>query len=132
MSWLNKNEQEAIDTIASAIEDMVYSGILTLAKDGAGSSEKAVFSANFSSIVSNLIADRSLSSGVQPEAITTLMYHSILIFMNENLRIPKSLAIALGNDLEKYGNEMQCSALIFKYATILQKLFLDDKKEFIC
>jgi hypothetical protein len=51
--------------------------------------------------------------------------------MNENLRIPKPLVIALGNDLEKYGDEMECSSLIFRYAAVLQKLFFESKKEYL-
>lgn len=131
MSVSDKNGQETIDTIASAIEDMIYMGILTLVRHKNEDIEKAVFAANFSGIVSNLIEDRAVSSDASPQIITTLMYHSLLIFMNENLRIPKPLAIALGNDLEKYGSEMKCGALIFNYAAILQKIFLESKKEFL-
>jgi hypothetical protein len=58
-----------------------------------------------------------------------LMYHSLLVFMNENLGVPKPLAIALGNDIEKYGEELEISKLIFNYADILQKLFFESKKE---
>ena len=81
--------------------------------------------------MSNLVADRVVSSEAQPNIITTLMYHSLLIFMNENLRIPKPLVIALGNDLEKHGNDMECGTLIFRYAAVLQKLFFESKKEFL-
>jgi hypothetical protein len=131
MSRLDKKEQEAIDTIASAIEDLVSMGILSVVKQDKEDSEKAVFSVNFSGIVSNLVADRTVSSEAEPNIITTLMYHSLLIFMNENLRIPKPLVIALGNDLEKHGNDMKCSTLIFRYAAVLQKLFFESKKEFL-
>ena len=131
MSRLDKKEQEAIDTIASAIEDLISMGILSVVKQDKEDSEKAVFSVNFSGIVSNLVADRVVSSEAQPNIITTLMYHSLLIFMNENLRIPKPLVIALGNDLEKQGNDMECGTLIFRYAAVLQKLFFESKKEFL-
>lgn len=129
MSGLENKDQEAIDKIASAIEDMVQMGILRLAKSNNEDIDKAVFSASFSGIVSNLMADRVVSSDPQPKVITTLMYHSLLIFMNENLRVPKPLAIALGNDIEKYGEELEISKLIFNYAAILQKLFIESKKE---
>ena len=62
MSRLDKKEQEAIDTIASAIEDLVSMGILSVVKQDKEDSEKAVFSVNFSGIVSNLVADRVVSS----------------------------------------------------------------------
>ena len=129
MSGLENKDQEAIDKIASAIEDMVQMGVLRLVKSNNEDIDKAVFSANFSGIVSNLMADRVVSSEPEPKVITTLMYHSLLIFMNEKLRVPKPLAIALGNDIEKYGEELEISKLIFNYAAILQKLFIEGKKE---
>ena len=129
MSGLENKDQEAIDKIASAIEDMVQMGVLRLVQSNNELIDKAVFSASFSGIVSNLMADRNDSSKPDPKVITTLMYHSLLIFMNENLRVPKPLAIALGNDIEKYGEELEISKLIFNYAAILQKLFIEGKKE---
>ena len=129
MSGLENKDQEAIDKIASAIEDMVQMGVLRIVKSNNEDIDKAVFSASFSGIVSNLMADRVVSSEPEPKVITTLMYHSLLIFMNENLRVPKPLAIALGNDIEKYGEELEISKLIFNYAAILQKLFIESKKE---
>jgi hypothetical protein len=129
MSGVENKDQDAIDKIASAIEDMVQMGVLRLVKSDNEHIDKAVFSASFSGIVSNLMADRVVSSEPEPKVITTLMYHSLLIFMNENLGVPKTLAIALGNDIEKYGEELEISNLIFNYATILQKLFIESKKE---
>ena len=107
MSGLENKDQEAIDKIASAIEDMLQMGVLRLIKSNNENIDKAVFSASFSGIVSNLMADRVVSPEPEPKVITTLMYHSLLIFMNENLRVPKPLAIALGNDIEKYGEELE-------------------------
>ena len=129
MSGLENKDQDAIDYIASAIEDMVQMGVLILVRSNNEDIDKAVFSASFSGIVSNLMADRVFSSEPEPKVITTLMYHSLLVFMNENLRVPKPLAIALGNDIEKYGEELEISKLIFNYAAILQKLFIKGKKE---
>jgi hypothetical protein len=131
MAGVDKREQESIESIASAIEDLVSIGILSLVENENDKSENAVFSAGFSGIVSNLIADKAISSEAQPNVITTLMYHSFLIFMNENLKVPKPLVIALGNDLEKFGDQMECSSLIFRYATVLQKLFFESKKEYL-
>jgi hypothetical protein len=129
MSGLENKDQAEIDKIASAIEDMLQMGVLRLIKSNNENIDKAVFSASFSGIVSNLMADRVVSDEPEPKVIITLMYHSLLIFMNENLRVPKPLAIALGNDIEKYGEELEISKLIFNYADILQKLFFESKKE---
>jgi hypothetical protein len=125
VSTSDRTEQENIERIASAIEDMLKMGILKLVNIQA--TEKAVFSVKFSSIVSNLIEENK-ASNAQPEAITTLMYHSLLIFMNEILGVPKELVMAFGKDIEKYKDEMESAAIIFQYATILQKLFFEGKK----
>jgi hypothetical protein len=57
------------------------------------------------------------------------MYHSLLIYMSEYLKMPKSLTIAFGNDLEKHREEMQCGELISNYVTVLQNIFLEQRKE---
>ena len=126
MSISDRKEQEHIERIASAIEDMLNMGILKLVNIQA--TEKAVFSVKFSSIVTTL-TEGNKASNAQPDAITTLMYHSLLIFMNEELRIPKELVMAFGRDIEKHKDEMESAAIIFQYATILQKLFFEGKKE---
>ena len=126
MSTSDRTEQGHIERIASAIEDMLNMGILKLVDIQA--TEKAVFSVKFSSIVTNLI-EGNKASNAHPDAITTLMYHSLLIFMNEELRIPKELVMAFGKDIEKHKDEMESAAIIFQYATILQKLFFEGKKE---
>lgn len=126
MSISDRKEQEHIERIASAIEDLLYMGILKLVNIQA--SEKAVFSVKFSSIVTNLIEENK-ASNAQPDAITTLMYHSLLIFMNEELRIPKELVMAFGKDIEKHKDQMESAPIIFQYSTILQELFFEGKKE---
>lgn len=126
MSTSDRKEQEHIERIASAIEDMLNMGILKLVNMQA--SEKAVFSAKFSSIVTNLLEENK-AANAQPDAITTLMYHSLLIFMNEELGIPKELVMAFGKDIEKHKDEMESAAIILQYATILRKLFFEGKKE---
>jgi hypothetical protein len=127
MSGPEKKEQEKLEAIASAIEDMLSMGILRLVNREAN--EKAVFSVRFSSIVTNLIEHNAISSHAEPDAVTTLMYHSLLIFMNEVLGVPKTLVMAFGNDIEKHKDNMESAALIFEYATILQRLFFESKKE---
>jgi hypothetical protein len=68
-------------------------------------------------------------ASAQPDAITTLMYHSLLIFMNEELRIPKELVMAFGKDIEKHKDQMESAPVIFQYSTILQELFFEGKKQ---
>lgn len=122
----DEKNRQSIEMIALAIEDMLNMGILKLTN--AQDNQKAVFSVKFSSIVTNLIEREGLSDG-QPDAITTIMYHSLLIFMSEVLGLPKAFVMAFGNDVEKHKEEMESAAIIFQYVTILQKLFSEAKKE---
>jgi hypothetical protein len=61
--------------------------------------------------------------------IMKLMYYSLLIYMSEYLKLPKSLTMAFGNDLEKHRDEMQCGELVSNYVTVLQNIFLEQRKE---
>jgi hypothetical protein len=65
----------------------------------------------------------------EDDEIMRLMYYSLLIYMNEYLKVPKSLTMAFGNDLEKLQEQMQCSQLISKYIKILQGIFLEQRKQ---
>jgi hypothetical protein len=37
--------------------------------------------------------------------------------------------MAFGNDLEKHRDEMQCGELVSNYVTVLQNIFLEQRKE---
>jgi hypothetical protein len=129
MSYGNQNQDDTVKTIASALEDLIYMGVIRLQEDKVAKKDKAIFSAQFSAVMSNIMPDNFFSAEIGDNKIIMLMYHSLLIYMNEHLKLPKSLAIAFANDLEKHGEQMQCSNLIFEYASILQNLFLEKKKE---
>jgi hypothetical protein len=92
--------------------------------------KRAILSAQFSIIVANIMADRNLSSEESASSeIMKLMYYSLLIYMNESLKVPRSLTMAFGNDLEKHREGMQCAELISNYITVLQNVFSDNKKD---
>jgi hypothetical protein len=56
------------------------------------------------------------------------MYLSLLIYMNECLKLPKGLTMLYGNDLEKHRDEMECGELISNYVTALRNIFWRTKK----
>ena len=116
-----------IERMASAIEDLLYMGIIKFSSmdDHKG---KVIFSTQFSIIVSNIMSEKKPKEHNDNE-IMKLMYYSILIYMNEYLKLPKSLTMAFGNDLEHHQEDMQCSNLISNYVTILQSIFVDERNE---
>ncbi len=123
----SEEQKHNIERMASAIEDLLFMKVIKFL-DEPQHSEKAILSTPFSIIVSNLIADKNFKENDDNE-IMKFMYHSLLIYMSEYLKMPKSLTIAFGNDLEKHREEMQCGELISNYVTVLQNIFLEQRKE---
>ena len=122
----SEKQKHNIERMASAIEDLLFMKVIKFL-DEPQHSEKAILSTPFSIIVSNLIADKNFKENDDNE-IMKFMYHSLLIYMSEYLKMPKSLTIAFGNDLEKHREEMQCGELISTYVTVLQNIFLEQRK----
>ena len=123
----SEKQKHNIERMASAIEDLLFMKAIKFL-DEPKHSEKAILSTPFSIIVSNLIANKNFKENDDNE-IMKFMYHSLLIYMSEYLKMPKSLTIAFGNDLEKHREEMQCGELISNYVTVLQNIFLEQRKE---
>jgi hypothetical protein len=123
----SEEQKHNVERMASAIEDLLFMKAIKFL-DEPQHSEKAILSTPFSIIVSNLIADKNFKENDDNE-IMKFMYHSLLIYMSEYLKMPKSLTIAFGNDLEKHREEMQCGELISTYVTVLQNIFLEQRKE---
>jgi len=114
--------------MASAIEDLLYMEAIKFTDVHDQESNKAVLSSSFAIIVSNVIASMNLKEDNNDDMMQ-LMYFSLLIYMNEHLKLPKSLTMAFGNDLEKHRDEMECGELISNYVTVLHNIFSSVKKE---
>ena len=114
--------------MASAIEDLLYMEAIKFMDVHDRESNKAVLSSSFAIIVSNVISGMNLKEDNNDDMMQ-LMYFSLLIYMNEHLKIPKPLTMAFGNDLEKHRDEMECGELISNYVTVLHNIFSSVKKE---
>jgi hypothetical protein len=114
--------------MASAIEDLLYIEAIKFTDVHDRESNKAVLSSSFAIIVSNVITSMNLKEDNNDDMMK-LMYLSLLIYMNEHLKLPKSLTMAFGNDLEKHRDEMECGELISNYVTVLHNIFSSVKKE---
>jgi hypothetical protein len=129
MSSSSEEEQKQdIQKMASAIEDLLYMKAIKF-DDTAGSDEKAILSTQLSMIVSKIMTDINPAKENDNNEIAKLMYYSLLIYINEHLKLPKSLTMAFGNDLEKYQQGMQCSELVWNYVTVLRDIFLKQRNE---
>jgi hypothetical protein len=122
------NKDTNTQKMASAIEDLLYIEAIKFTDVHDRESNKAVLSSSFAIIVSNVITSMNLKED-NNEDMMKLMYLSLLIYMNEHLKLPKSLTMAFGNDLEKHRDEMECGELISDYVTVLHNIFSSVKKE---
>ena len=122
-----EEQQQNIERMASAIEDLLYMGAIKFG-DADQESEKAILSNQFSIIVSNVMSNMKNFKEDDDNEVMKLMYYSLLIYLNEHLKLPKSLTMALGNDLEKRREEMQSGELISNYVAVLHSIFSKQRK----
>ena len=123
----SEEQQQNVEKMAAAIEDLLYMEAIKFG-DADHLSEKAILSNQFSIIISNVMTNMNLKEDDDNE-IMKLMYYSLLIYINEHLKLPKSLTMALGNDLEKRREEMESGELISNYVTVLHSIFTKQRKD---
>jgi hypothetical protein len=123
-----EEQQQNIERMASAIEDLLYMGAIKFG-DADQDSEKAILSNQFSIIVSNVMSNMKNFKEDDDNEVMKLMYYSLLIYLNEHLKLPKSLTMALGNDLEKRREDMQSGELISNYVAVLHSIFSKQRKD---
>ncbi len=118
-----------IQKLAEAIEDLIYMEVIRFKdSDTKYSKNKVVLSTPFALILSNVISSMNLRRDTEGDGLKS-MYFSLLIYMNEHLKMPKRLTMALGNDLEKHRDEMESSELISNYVKVLHNIFSTTKQE---
>jgi hypothetical protein len=120
---------QRLEQTASAIEDLLQMGAIRLDSGGEKvKGDRAVLSPQFSLVVSNVIADMKVKEDAANDEIMKLMYYSLLIYMSEYLKVPRSLMIAFGNDLEKNREKMESGDLITTYVSVLAELWVSNIK----
>ena len=116
-------EHQRLEQTASAIEDLLYIGAIRLGDN----QEKALLSPQFSLVVSNMMTSMKIKENAGSSDIMKLMYYSLLIYMNEHLKMPKSFVIALGNDLEKNRDNMESGELVTTYVAVLTEIWTQNR-----
>jgi hypothetical protein len=119
------DDNQHLEQMASAIEDLLYMGAIRFGnKEG----DNALPSPRFSLVVSNMMESMNIQKDAGKDDVMKLMYYSLLIYMSEYLKVPKSLMMALGNDLEKNRENMESGELVNTYVTILTEVWMQNKK----
>ena len=118
-------DHQRLEQTVSAIEDLLYMGAIRLVDK----EDRALLSPQFSLVVSNMLSSMKIDEGADSSEIMKLMYYSLLIYMGEYLKMPKSLMMALGNDLEKNRDNMESGELITTYVTVLTEIWVQNRKQ---
>ena len=122
-------DHQHIEQTVSAVEDLLYMGAIRLVDK----EDKALLSPQFSLVVSNMISSMKIDENAVSSSSTTeimkLMYYSLLIYMGEYLKVPKSLMMALGNDLEKNRDNMESGALVTTYVAVLTEIWTQNRRQ---
>jgi hypothetical protein len=116
-------DPQRLEQTASAIEDLLYMGAIRLVDK----EDRALLSPQFSLVVSNMMSSVKIDEGANNNEIMKLMYYSLLIYMGEYLKVPKSFMIAIGNDLEKNRDSMEAGELVTTYVTILTEIWVQNR-----
>jgi hypothetical protein len=115
-------DHQRLEQTASAIEDLLYVGAIRLGD----TKDKALLSPQFSLVVSNMMLSMKINENAGSNDIMKLMYYSLLIYMNEHLKMPKSFVMALGSDLEKNRDNMESGELVTTYVAVLTEIWTQN------
>ena len=118
-------DPQRIEQAVAAIEDLLYMGAIRLVYK----EDRALLSPQFSLVVSNMMSSMKIDEGADSSDIMKLMYYSLLIYIGEYLKMPKSFMMALGNDLEKNRDSMESGALITTYVTVLTEIWIHNRQQ---
>jgi hypothetical protein len=116
-------DHQHLEQTASAIEDLLYMGAIRLVDK----EDRALLSPQFSLVVSNMMSSMKIDEGADSSEIMNLMYYSLLIYIGEYLKVPKSFMMALGNDLEKNRSSMESGELITTYVSVLTEIWIHNR-----
>jgi hypothetical protein len=118
-------DDQRLEQTASAIEDLVYMEVIRLVDK----QEKVLLSPQFSLVVSNVMSNMKIKEDAGTDDIMKLMYYSLLIHMNEHLKLPKSLMMALGNDWEKNRDNMESGGLVTAYVAVMAEIWAQNRRQ---
>jgi hypothetical protein len=123
---MSDDQHQRVEQVASAIEDLLLMGVIKLKE---GQHNQAIFSAPFNQIVSNIMSDMKIQPSSTDDQVMKMMYYSLLIYMTEQLKVPRTFMMALGNDMEKNRENMESGELVTTYVTVLTKLWTQKFNE---
>lgn len=115
------NHEETVENVAETIEDLLRMEIIKFDDSSAIGHEKVILAARFSFILSKMMSDPNFVKEDQQSLIKAL-YYSLLIYLDDELKIPRRLTMALANDIEKFQDDSQLSKIVKRYVMVLYNI----------
>jgi hypothetical protein len=115
------DREETVENVAASIEDLLRMGIIKFDDSGVVGHEKVILTAKFSFILSKMIADSNVMKDDQ-EALLKALYYALLIYLDDELKLPRRLTMAIANDIEKFQDALELSKFVRRYVMVLYNI----------
>jgi hypothetical protein len=115
------DREETVENVAASIEDLLRMGIIKFDDSSVVGHEKVVLTAKFSFILSKMIADLNVMKDDQ-EALLKALYYALLIYLDDELKLPRRLTMAIANDIEKFQDALELSKFVRRYVMVLYNI----------
>ncbi len=115
------DHEETVESVAESIEDLLRMEIIKFDDSNFIGHEKVILTVKFSFILSKMIADPNFVKDDQ-QSLLKALYYSLLIYLDDELKLPRRLTMALANDIEKFQDAAQLSKIVKRYVMVLYNI----------
>jgi hypothetical protein len=115
------NHEETVENVAESIEDLLRMEIIKFDDSNFIGHEKVILTVKFSFILSKMMADPNFVKDDQ-QSLLKALYYSLLIYLDDELKLPRRITMALANDIEKFQDASQLSKLVKRYVMVLYNI----------
>jgi hypothetical protein len=115
------DHEETVESVAESIEDLLRMEIIKFDDSNFMGHEKVILTVKFSFILSKMIADPNFVKDDQ-QSLLKALYYSLLIYLDDELKLPRRLTMALANDIEKFQDASQLSKIVKRYVMVLYNI----------
>lgn len=115
------DHEETVENVAASIEDLLRMGIIKFDDSSIVEHEKVILTAKFSFILSKIMKDPNVIKDDQ-QALLKALYYAFLIYLDDELKLPRRLTVALANDIEKFQDASELSKSTRRYVLVLYNI----------
>lgn len=115
------DHEETVENVAASIEDLLRMGIIKFDDSKVVRHEKVILTSKFSFILSKMMADPNPMNDDQQAQLRAL-YYAFLIYLDDELKLPRKLTMAIANDIEKFQDASELSKYVRRYVMVLYNI----------